>query len=366
MTQPRVLFVSKPVAPPFHDGAVCLVRDMAPYLPGVRPTVLSTPSAPALAQGVDMDRIYVRRGHYAPAIQDNIRTLLHVLLDRRHDLWHFVFAPNPTSSRAASLLKGLRRRPVVQTVASRPRSFDDLRSLLFGDRIIALSKHTADLLVANGSPHVQMLPPPCADLSRDIEAQKLARSRADLPWGVPMLVYAGDLEFSSGARVMAQAADTILSEHKDVLLVFACRAKTPKAQQVADLLKKRLSNESRVRWVGEVDDLPALMASATAMPFPVDDLYGKVDLPYVLLEAGLLGVASIVARGGPLEQIPAAMLIDPDSPGQLARACLELLGDDDAAKQRGRDARQGVLREHDPARLGSQLADLYEQLLAVS
>src|SRR5690606_4769174 len=45
--KPRVLFVSKPIVAPFHDGTKCLVRDIASHLSAVRPLVLGVPGAKA-------------------------------------------------------------------------------------------------------------------------------------------------------------------------------------------------------------------------------------------------------------------------------------------------------------------------------
>src|SRR5262245_46317548 len=125
----RVLFVSKPIAPPFHDGTKCLVRDVARELTTVQPIVMSTPSAPALAR-VEQARVYAAPGKFAPSLAANLRAASWLLLRSRADLWHFVFAPNPRTSRAGRLIAGLRRMPVVQTVASPPRSFDAIDRLL--------------------------------------------------------------------------------------------------------------------------------------------------------------------------------------------------------------------------------------------
>ncbi|HEY0468551.1 MAG TPA: glycosyltransferase, partial [Polyangiaceae bacterium] len=46
-----------------------------------------------------------------------------------------------------------------------------------------------------------------------------------------------------------------------------------------------------------------LLAGAAAVVFPVDDLWGKVDLPIVLLEAMALGVPVIVLDQGPLQDL---------------------------------------------------------------
>jgi glycosyltransferase involved in cell wall biosynthesis len=57
--------------------------------------------------------------------------------------------------------------------------------------------------------------------------------------------------------------------------------------------------------------------------FPVDNLWGKVDLPLVLLEALALGKPIVVASGGPLEEIPTAVIVPPKEPDALLPAILK-------------------------------------------
>jgi glycosyltransferase involved in cell wall biosynthesis len=363
---PRVLFVSKAVAPPFRDGAACLVRDLSQALPFAAPTVLTTEDAPALEPSVRMERFYRKPSRYAPALADNVRVLHHLLRDRDHDLWHFVFAPNPLSSHAGRLVRAIRRRPVVQTVASRPLRFEAARMLLFGDRVVALSKHTADRLVRHGAPsqRITVIPPPAIDLSRSEEEQRDARAQAGIEPEVPLLLYAGDLEFSSGARSMAEAAPTVLREAPDAILAFACRAKTPRAVERRDELAAQLrSLGDRVRFLGEVRDLPALTASACALPFPVDDLYGKVDHPYVVLEAALLQVPVIVPEGGPLEEIRGIPTMRAGDTRALASWCVDMVRDADARRQVGAALRKAVLSQHDPVAVAAQVEAIYDDLL---
>ena len=48
---------------------------------------------------------------------------------------------------------------------------------------------------------------------------------------------------------------------------------------------RRDLNPSRVRLVREAPDILALLRTSAAVLFPVEDLYGKVDIPIVLLSA---------------------------------------------------------------------------------
>src|ERR1700678_704879 len=131
MTALRVLFVSKPIAPPWHDGSKNLVRDIASHLTRAEPTVMTLPGAPAIGARVTMEPVYRDAGRFMPGLAANARVLGRLVSGDAHDLWHFVFAPNPASSSAARIARGIRRAsgwrgPLVQTVASAPRSFEGI------------------------------------------------------------------------------------------------------------------------------------------------------------------------------------------------------------------------------------------------
>jgi glycosyltransferase involved in cell wall biosynthesis len=176
-----------------------------------------------------------------------------------------------------------------------------------------------------------------------------------------MFVYAGDLEFSRGARTMAEAADAILGSIDDARIVFACRAKTPNARLAQQELQSLLvALSDRVRFVGEVPDLPALLGTATAAPLPADDLYGKVDLPYAVLEACLMKVPVVVAAGSPLAELEGSLVIDPGDAGQLAAACIRLAREPQTHASVGLRLRRWVLEHCSPR----AVAEAYETLYA--
>ena len=145
MDGPRVLFVSKPIAPPWNDGSKNLVRDVARNLVRARATVLTTADAPSLGARVTMEPIYTAPGRFAPGLAQNARVVRRLLTGDAHDVWHFVFAPNPASSTVARVTSRTRRAigwkgRVVQTVASAPRSFDGVAQWIFGDVVVVVSE----------------------------------------------------------------------------------------------------------------------------------------------------------------------------------------------------------------------------------
>ena len=102
-----------------------------------------------------------------------------------------------------------------------------------------------------------------------------------------------------------------------------------------------------------------LLAVASVVAFPVDDLYGKVDLPLVLLEAMALGIPLIVARGGPLEALDFARFVEPGDGRALATHVVELLRDVESARRLGAEAKRMYDARYTPAAVAAAYDELY-------
>lgn len=370
---PRVLFVSKPVAPPFHDGTKCLVRDVSRHLRRVSPIVLTARGAAGL-EGVLPERVqraevYTTSGAFTPKLADNLRAASWVLFRSRAELWHFVFAPNPRTSKVGGFLKRVRAARVVQTVASPPRSFAGMGRLLFGDVIVAQSRWTRqrieDACRAEGRavPRLEVIPPPVPELApRTPHAISAMLQELALEPARPLFVYPGDLETSSGAETTAAVAEQLARELPEANVVFAYRNKTPRAPAVAAQLERRLTGKN-VRFACEVPDVLALVAAATAVLFPVDDLCGKVDLPIVLLEAMTLGVPVLALDDGPLADLEGALKLPSLEVAGWVKAARALATDAGARNAAIEAGRAAVERRFRADRVAAEYEALYLDLL---
>jgi phosphatidylinositol alpha-1,6-mannosyltransferase len=332
----RVQFVSKPIGPPFNDGTKCLVRDVALHLRRYESVVMVPPGVTNLGYapcagnpGVSAARVYTAAGAYTPALADNARAAAFLALRADAPLFHFVFAPNARSSAVGRVTSALRRVKVVQTVASAPRSFT--ANLFFGDAVVVQSNWTATQVVRAFEaerrarvPLLRVVPPPVGPVRERTRSELAEVSRQlGLSEGAPVFVYPGDLEVSSGAETVARAVGPIVEALPSAVVVFACRPKTAEAPRIEAMLRARLDARS-VRFVREID-LPALLARASCVLFPVDDLYGKVDLPISLLEAMRLGVPVVALDSGPLADLREAVQVPAGDADALANRAVRLV-----------------------------------------
>ena len=369
---PSVLFISKPVAPPWNDSSKNLVRDVASHLSRHSATVMTRPGAPHGLFGVASEEVYAAQtADYAPALADNARVLARLLLRRRHDLWHFFFAPNPKSSAAGRLASRLRRVPTVQTVCSAPAEGVDLGAVLFADRVVVLSRHTEQRLLDAGiaRQRVVRIGPAVAALPlRDQTARMATRAQLGLPVERAVVVYPGDLEFSGAGERTLRAHARLLGSGLSPWLVIACRAKTARAKQ-AELALRELTRElgvaDSVSFLGETRAIHDLLACADVVALPAENLYAKMDLPLVLIEAMLLGRATVVAAGTAAEELAqgdAALAVNATEEA-TADAISRLLRDATFRERMGATARAAALEHHDPRAIASRHDALYDELL---
>ncbi len=373
MTKRQVLFVTKPIVEPFNDGTRAIVMALGPALRAVTPVVMTVPPPPAV-EGVTWAPIYLRPGSYAPGLRNNARAARHLAWGARADLWHFVFAPNKNSSRMGRVLRRWRGVPVVQTIASRPKSFEDPLSVLFGDVVVAQSESTrgaflkafeAAGLEQRCRPELRVIPPPLGVIApRQPDVHRAVRAELGIDEDAPIVLYPGDLEVSRGKDRVVRALPELLSQDPRLVVVIAYREKTTRARGLAEELMIGLE-PARVRLVRESRDILGLVQASQVLLFPVDDLYGKVDIPIILLEAMELGTPVVVTDEGPLAELESVVRVAPDRPDELVKATLALLVDPSRRQALVADQRAEVARRFRAATIARAYEAIYEELMAV-
>ena len=262
-----------------------------------------------------------------------------------------MFAPNRRTSSSALAAKQLRRRPIIHTVPSRPVE----RAPLFADVHVTFSRDTAALLRDWGARDVRVIPPAVCVPS----SVRADRARFGLPQNKQIVLFAGDMTEPGGAETIAAALERI----PDVHAAFAFRDKGGAIESVKARVTERLG--SRAIMLGEVDDFYSLLRSVDLQCLPASDLTGKVDFPYVVLQAMALGTPVAVGDMAPLNELgdeSDGVLRVSYSPRELARQLERILKDDERRLELAGAARRTVEARFSLDNLGAAYAALYDEL----
>lgn len=365
--------ISKPIVPPWDDSAKNIVHNQLAHSKRFRYRVLGTASSEPPAPGVTVDPIYPDAGAYSPGLKQNLRVMLHGLRPRGADLYHYFFAPNPVSSLAGRAQRLVARVKSVQTVCSKPRSFAGIGRLLFSDKVVVLSRDSAQQMIRAGVEpgRVVHLRPGIDPLDAPGEAEKRAVRRGlGIPETSKVVLFPGDYEFSDAARTVAGAVPFMARSHPDLTVVFACRIKREPSRAIRDELRAQLErggHAARVIFLDRVDDMPALAGSVDVVVLPAESLYAKMDVPLVLLEAMSQGVPIVVASVPPINELlefGCGIGVPPSSPEALAEAVARLVDNPDEASCLGGHGAGAVREVFSAAAMAKAMEQIYEEVLA--
>jgi phosphatidylinositol alpha-1,6-mannosyltransferase len=361
--------ISKPVVPPWNDSSKNLVRDLAGAMRRHVPVVMQPRGRTHPLGEARLAEIYAAaRGRFAPAASEQARVLLRLLASRREPIFHFFFAPNPKTSMVGRFASALRGRRTVHTVCSAPRDERSLDRILFADRTVVLSKHTEARFLAAGVPRARLVRiAPAVPRLEPLTAAARAEVRAGLGVqdGVPLFVYAGDLEMGGGAERVVEAG--LDPRRGEMVIAMACRRKTVAAGAVEDALRARVKEagcEDRFRWVGETNAILSLVGAADGLLLPSTDLYAKMDYPLVVLEAMALGCPAVVAEGTPaaeLAELGGVLAIAEGAP-PLGEALDALAGDRARRVELGALGREAARAHFAPEAMAAAYESLYDEL----
>jgi len=232
------------------------------------------------------------------------------------------------------------------------------------DALIAVAPGVRDELLAMGIGtedrwHIVPVGVDLAPLLDDRPAQSQARLILDLPAHGPIVGIVGRLAPVKDHRTFLRAAARIAAARPDATFVIAGDGEERAALQD----EARAALGDRVRFLGWVNDLPALYAACDVVT-----LTSKTEgTPVALIEAAAAarpvvttqvgGVAEIVSDGVTGFTVPTG------DDAAIAHAVLGLLEDPDRARVMGDAAAEHVRTRFTRDRMASDLTALYEALL---
>jgi glycosyltransferase involved in cell wall biosynthesis len=368
MTGNEVFIISKPIVPPWNDSGKNIA--MAQVTSGSRYSyrVLTTRDFSFTDKSnIRYDRIYPSGGHFQAGLKQNLKVMAAGLRKKNARIYHYYFAPNKLSATAGRLQRAIARVKTIQTFSSRPASYDNIGDLIFTDRVIVLSADTKqNLLQAGVSPaKVVHIPPGIAPPSPLTAEEATALRHKYGLQNKRMVLFPGDFEFSDAASLVADAASSILDSDDNLVLVFACRAKTERSANLKQQTIHRLrSLGNRVRFLDEIDDMPRFVGIADIILLPQDNMYAKMDIPLVLLEAMAHNIPLVLADRGPLaELVEQKAGLGCRTAEELADRTIRILSTPDLAADIGNAGNKLIQTTYNATHMARAVEQLYDEVL---
>jgi len=366
---PKILMVSKPMHPPWDDAAKNLARDIVLNCPDTRFHVMTAPPETFTAKNAKPAGIYSPQDGYGITLYDKIKLFFRLLQPDELGLYHFFFAPNPKTSKMCKLamnMKGYQKS--VQTICSQPASFENIEKLMFANEIVTVSKDCLNKFKEAGISNVRCIYPSVEE--KEIpDADKISeiRKQFSLPVDKTLALFAGDLEFSSAAKTLVDALPEAL-KNENLAVVFCNRTKTPASHQKLKQIKKqvaKLDASDRVFFVPPSEDFLDLLSAVDFQLLHPDSLFGKMDIPLVILEGMALKTPAILSKLPSLEEIcedvEAAMYIEADNPAQLAEAMKSMAEDKAKRTAMATSGLKLVKERFSPQTMAEQYTKLYKE-----
>lgn len=289
------------------------------------------------------------------------------------DLIHIVATLQGTSKWVGPLLRAwarICRCPVIHTAPSIGDAAIQHHNLV-GDVTVVVSEHTRQRLEAAGVANVFRVYPPL-----DPERIRPKTAPVELAQyynlGPRAVLYPAHYGTHSGIEAMIQAFAGLPAALDDSVLVFACRA-YPWQDAAAEARNVMAQAQAagighRVRVVGTIQDLPALMSACAVTALVPQRLASKMDLPYVFLEALLLDRPVILSDTPPIcESLlgDGGLAVRYGDIKALRDALMRLLGDAALRQRLAAQGKAAVLEVCHPDRVVEQYQQIYRLAYAM-
>jgi glycosyltransferase involved in cell wall biosynthesis len=243
-------------------------------------------------------------------------------------------------------------RPIVRNV---------MRSVFGGARSRLILQNLDDLaffktLGVTDSSNLRLIP------GSGVDCARFRPPATDQPNDPPRVVLAARMLWDKGIREFVEAARLLRAENRSLKCVLAGDPDPGNPAAIPEAKLRHWEADGLIEWLGHVDDMPSLLASADIVVLPSY----REGLPKSLIEAAACGRPLVTTDVPGCREVVSdgvnGLLVPVRDASALARAIGRLQDDPLLARGLGEAARAKALAEYDENRILARTLDVYREL----
>lgn len=378
----KILLYTRPIIPPWDEASKNLAYEIACHCDdqGCQFCVLTTKEARLPIGRLTESSSIVLENIYSSA-QLNFPEKLQLLLrlfrfPLQADIIHFMFTPRALTSWLIKFRLLFTSAKIIQTIATVNENLyqnpEKLKKIFFADKIVAQSKFTKEKLTAAGLENVEFIYPGIdLETFRPAEKNSTLMNQLGITAKDVVFLFAGELSRISGVDDIIEAFRLIKEKipTQDHKLIIACRIKSSRDQEKRQQLGAKVNElglADQVIFYDKVTDITALYNLSDVNIFYVNEMTGKVDVPFVVIEAMACAKPVVVSDLPVLQEIiqdqQTGLVAKKNNSLDLAEKILQLIQDQTKRISLGQQALALAKENFDIKKTVKKYEAIYRQL----
>ena len=381
MSKKKILLVTRPIAPPWDEAsknfAFTLAKDLGSN-ENLELHLMTNGVVDELPNGVVQEHVYTHSQNDF-GFSQKIRSLIFQLWSRsQFDIAHYFFTPTKLNSWVIKSFIKNKATKTIQTIATlREDIFSDeeIRELMFGDLIITYSDYAARKLNSLGFHNVERVYPGI-DLEKYSPREKNAEllnifgfSNQDF-----IINFTGEYTRLGAIDNVVDSFIEISQKIPSAKLSLAVRVKNEKdaakKKEMVEKLKKnnildKISFHDKDSVGLEKFNMADTYNLCDISIFPVQNMYGKFDIPLAVVEAMACKKPVIISDLPILQELANdqnAIIIEKDNVQKLTDAILDLYQNPEKRQALGQSGRKFCEENFDIKKVAAKYEEIYNKL----
>jgi glycosyltransferase involved in cell wall biosynthesis len=370
--QKKILFVTRPLSPPWDEASKNFAFDLAKNVKNHTITILVDKEVAHVPPHIIQEKIYTKNDF---SIIQKFHLVRYLLTHAKNfDVIHLLFTPTKVNSWLMQKILGNKNVKIVQTIATVRDDLytkKDLKEMFFGNALVTYSQWAQNKLKNIGFTNARHIYPGI-NLSRYTPSEK--KSSLMRKWQIDptdkIITYPGEFTRLGATDLIIDAFIDLWEDVSNAHIKYlcACRIKNASdAQKKQELIQKlkNVGHADKVIFTDTFEDMNAVYNLSDIIIFPVTTMRGKFDVPLAMIEPYACKKPVITSDLSLFKEFssPAINAIIPKANSTaLKNMILELLNDPEKRKILGENAYTFAHETFNIHKIARSYENIYEKL----